>query len=408
MEADTHTVLESLIDLNCLMCSNGCNIDTVFRESCAKEQDEPPTLVEDVTRSRSRSRDEDESRGEKYYKALCGIHPLSGIAGTYAVAHRPGLSVLPYDPNHFAGQQIFPPPFRKKQPYSIKRGDKVAVVDIKNGVAKLAAGNGFIIIKDESQLVKIGVPQGKSNEIEGNLCCVYTKTRELRGSLDELVRLEANLSRDLHYSELTDGQQYYIRSMLRSLAQKGSQITENLDGVARLVTKYSGQHEAALQEEFPRPFLHMTRPHDALYDFRSSDISEVIDSITGQDTHQTDGTCSISILPPPEIVRLADSHEPERVEPKEHQRSTQKADDATEQKSLEGFPQEEGLTPPRAVTYRKEPSSTAGGVNFRNGWSVQPRASARQRTQVLKYDQRWISSHLFLVPKARRPKTKGA
>ena len=85
-------------------------------------------------------------------RIIAGMESLSGACGTYAVREEEGLAVLSHDPrrrNHVQGRD----PAESRDPFMIEKGQTVQVVDIDNGVARLARGMGYIVA-GESQLVK--------------------------------------------------------------------------------------------------------------------------------------------------------------------------------------------------------------------------------------------------------------
>ena len=80
------------------------------------------------------------------------MESLTGPCGTYAVRDEEGLAVLSQNPRRRNHEQVrYPAEYR--EPFTIEKGQTVQVVDIDNGVVKLARGMGYIVA-GESQLVK--------------------------------------------------------------------------------------------------------------------------------------------------------------------------------------------------------------------------------------------------------------
>lgn len=91
--------------------------------------------------------DEDDAEVKRI---IAGMESLTGPCGTYAVKDDVGLAVLPQDPRRKSHEQVRDP---ARDPYVIEKGQTIQVVDIDNGVVKLARGMGYIVA-GESQLVK--------------------------------------------------------------------------------------------------------------------------------------------------------------------------------------------------------------------------------------------------------------
>lgn len=85
-------------------------------------------------------------------RIIAGMESLTGPCGTYAVRDEEGLAVLSQNPRRQNHEQVrYPTEYR--EPFTIEKGQTVQVVDIDNGVVKLARGMGYIVA-GESQLVK--------------------------------------------------------------------------------------------------------------------------------------------------------------------------------------------------------------------------------------------------------------
>lgn len=95
---------------------------------------------------------QDEGEEGEVKRIIAGLDTMTGPCGTYAVREEVGLAVLPQDPRRRSHEQVRDPA-ESRDPFMIERGQTVQVVDIQNGVAKLARGMGFIVT-GESQLVK--------------------------------------------------------------------------------------------------------------------------------------------------------------------------------------------------------------------------------------------------------------
>jgi hypothetical protein len=88
-------------------------------------------------------------------RIIAGMESFSGPCGTYAVRDEKGLAVLPQDPRRRSHEQVRDPEETQdeREPFTIDQGQTVQIVDVKDGVFKLARGMGFIVAS-ESQLVK--------------------------------------------------------------------------------------------------------------------------------------------------------------------------------------------------------------------------------------------------------------
>ena len=108
--------------------------------------------------------DEDEPETFNLDKIIGSISTMSGPCGTYAVVERNGLIVLSRDPrkdHHLrSGEQNVSNDEKKdeensyREPMEIKYGQKVQVVELHDGVATLARGQGFVIASMSGQLAK--------------------------------------------------------------------------------------------------------------------------------------------------------------------------------------------------------------------------------------------------------------
>ena len=85
-------------------------------------------------------------------RIVSGIESFSGPCGTYAVRDAEGLVVLPHDPKRRSHEQVRDPD-ETREPFMTEKGQTMQVVDINEGVFKLARGMGYVVAS-ESQLVK--------------------------------------------------------------------------------------------------------------------------------------------------------------------------------------------------------------------------------------------------------------
>jgi hypothetical protein len=125
------------------------------------------------------------------------MESLTGPCGTYAVRDEEGLAVLSQNPRRQNHEQVrYPTEYR--EPFTIEKGQTVQVVDIDNGVVKLARGMGYIVA-GESQLVKVGGPLDRSCQLEGTLDIVEQRKLELQRELSQIERVS------IHLKEQIDG-----------------------------------------------------------------------------------------------------------------------------------------------------------------------------------------------------------
>jgi hypothetical protein len=120
---------------------------------------------------------------------ISSMATMSGPCGTYAVRERFGLAVLPGDPRRnrsFSGEREadVPEPAREREPFSLTFGQKLQIVDFRDGVAKLARGEGYVVATS-SQLVKVGGPLDESCRLEGLLYTVASRGYDLQRALAE-------------------------------------------------------------------------------------------------------------------------------------------------------------------------------------------------------------------------------
>lgn len=106
-----------------------------------------------------------EEDDEEIKRIIAGVESLTGSCGTYAVRDEAGLAVLSQNPRRRSHEQVRDPA-EFREPFIIEKGQTVQVVDINNGVVKLARGMGYIVTA-ESQLVK-----GTTNKVEGIVCTI--------------------------------------------------------------------------------------------------------------------------------------------------------------------------------------------------------------------------------------------
>jgi hypothetical protein len=128
---------------------------TVIEDRATADQSTADQEIEVVVES-----DEEEGEDLEISNTIEGIEALSGTSGTYAVKEPEGLAVLPFDPRKKNGDAILS--INAQEPYNIEQGQTLQVVEVGEGVYKLARGNGYIVASD-SQLVK------------GKLSCVYPR-----------------------------------------------------------------------------------------------------------------------------------------------------------------------------------------------------------------------------------------
>ena len=86
-------------------------------------------------------------------RIIAGVQSLSGPCGTYAVREEEGLVVLHHDPRRKNHEPARDDALEEREPFMIEKGQTVQVVDIQDGVFRLARGVGFVVAS-ESQLVK--------------------------------------------------------------------------------------------------------------------------------------------------------------------------------------------------------------------------------------------------------------
>jgi hypothetical protein len=88
-------------------------------------------------------------------RIVAGMESFSGPCGTYAVREEDGLAVLPHDPRRRSHEQLLDPAETRdeREPFTIEKGQTVQIVDVKDGVFKLARDMGFVVAS-EKQLVK--------------------------------------------------------------------------------------------------------------------------------------------------------------------------------------------------------------------------------------------------------------
>lgn len=95
----------------------------------------------------------DAQEEDEVKRIIAGMETLTGPCGTYAVRDDAGLAVLPQDPRRRHHEEQHRDPAESKDPFVVEKGQTIQIVDVENGVARLARGMGFIVAA-ENQLVK--------------------------------------------------------------------------------------------------------------------------------------------------------------------------------------------------------------------------------------------------------------
>lgn len=75
-------------------------------------------------------------------------------------------------------------------------GQKVQIVEVKNGVYRLARNQG-LIFAEPMQLVKVGTPQEQSCKVEGMVRAIETTKSEISQKMEDLAFTESNLRSEL-------------------------------------------------------------------------------------------------------------------------------------------------------------------------------------------------------------------
>eukprot|EP00545_Synedropsis_sp_CCMP1620_P002640 CAMPEP_0119018046 /NCGR_PEP_ID=MMETSP1176-20130426/18412_1 /TAXON_ID=265551 /ORGANISM="Synedropsis recta cf, Strain CCMP1620" /LENGTH=512 /DNA_ID=CAMNT_0006971947 /DNA_START=51 /DNA_END=1586 /DNA_ORIENTATION=+ len=120
-----------------------------------------------------------------------GLEALSGASGTYAVKETGGLAVLPLDPRKRHTDATLS--INAQDPFNIQKGQTVQVVEVGEGVYKLARESGYIVASD-SQLVKVGGPLDSSCRLEGMQDLVNLRKQALLDQLEKIERLSVDLT----------------------------------------------------------------------------------------------------------------------------------------------------------------------------------------------------------------------
>ena len=107
------------------------------------------------SRSEAMEVDDDDEEEETFDldRVISSMSTLTGPCGTYAVRDREGLIVRRNDPRLDVADEKKEDDDPNVEPIRLRHGQKVQVVDVHDGVAKLAGGEGFIQATS-SQLVK--------------------------------------------------------------------------------------------------------------------------------------------------------------------------------------------------------------------------------------------------------------
>lgn len=154
-------------------------------------------MVSDIDNQEANDNDDNENEGEEEIEAqarrmLSGMEALSGPCGTYAVKEDDGLAVLPFDPrkrNTPSDASLK----NAKDPFNLVKRQNIQVVEVGDGVYKLARDGGYVVASD-SQLVKVGGPRDSSCRLEGMQDLLKLRKRELEQKLEQLERLSNDLS----------------------------------------------------------------------------------------------------------------------------------------------------------------------------------------------------------------------
>jgi hypothetical protein len=128
-------------------------------------------------------------------RVIDGIAALSSNSGTYVVRDNQGLAVFERNPYDSTLQKV---PSYLKPPPMLRYGQRVQVVGMENDdVYKLARNEGYIVAQ-ETQLVKVGMPQEKACEVEGMITTIQSSKADLLKQMIALEKAEHNLQMELH------------------------------------------------------------------------------------------------------------------------------------------------------------------------------------------------------------------
>lgn len=133
---------------------------------------------------------EDDASGEgededaEIKRIIAGMESLTGPCGTYAVREEEGLAVLPQDPRRRSHQEQARDPAESRDPFMVEKGQTIQVVDIENGVAKLARGMGYIVaggaqlVKGESSHSSLHVFALKMPNLQNSLIVIASLSKQ--------------------------------------------------------------------------------------------------------------------------------------------------------------------------------------------------------------------------------------
>lgn len=144
--------------------------------------------------------DADNSITNEEEAVLDSIDALSSSCGTYLVKERYGLPI--YSSNFSSDIESMDDTNLSNKSATkpnkiLSYGQKVQIVDVDEGMYKLARDEG-VVFANSSQLVKVGVAKEKSCKVEGMLNSLKSKKAQLLEALDDLQQAESNLTAEFH------------------------------------------------------------------------------------------------------------------------------------------------------------------------------------------------------------------
>jgi len=111
----------------------------------------------------------------------------------------------------------------------LKRGDRVQIVSLEDGWAKLARGYGFIKA-EAGQLVKVGPPVDRACRLEAALRSLAVRRRTLKSEKSQLDNQVITLMRDLHTSLMQDDDTTVVSAELSSMDLDTANVNLSLEG----------------------------------------------------------------------------------------------------------------------------------------------------------------------------------
>lgn len=173
----------------------------VLKESSSANLENQMSEIDGVKQSPSRSGFHDEFKGEIELEHV--ESPSSQLAHTGS-SDMINQSALCSDADSQDAAAMPPPPPRHgsttAKPFRVEFGQKLQIVAFEDDVAVLARNQGFVCAS-KSQLAKVGAPLDDSCRLEGMLCTIQAREKELQNEAQENQIVQSGLRERIQHAQ---------------------------------------------------------------------------------------------------------------------------------------------------------------------------------------------------------------